>query len=125
MTHKQETPLQTFWPVLIIPIAIVEVFSVFSFTSPFGGELWSIRSDFENGNFGFDPMGLRPESAEEYKEMQTKVRVTQRNERRWRRWRRHGNREERIWPSHRSSCPFFTLPLSLRLVLRRSSTTGG
>ena len=117
--------MQTFWPVLIIPIAIVEVFSVFSFTSPFGGELWSIRSDFENGNFGFDPMGLRPESAEEYKEMQTKVRVTQRNERRWRRWRRHGNREERIWPSHRSSCPFFTLPLSLRLVLRRSSTTGG
>ena len=37
---------------------------------PFGGgEMWSIRSDFESGNFGFDPLGLRPESAEEYKEM--------------------------------------------------------
>ena len=31
--------------------------------------MWSIRSDFESGNFGFDPLGLRPESAEEYKEM--------------------------------------------------------
>ena len=68
-----QTPLQTFWPVLIVPIAIIETFSVFSFVSPFGGEFWSIRSDFENGDFGFDPMGLRPETPEEFKEMQTKV----------------------------------------------------
>ena len=72
----QETPLQTFWPIIVIPIAIFEVFSIFSFNTPFGGgELWSIRSDFENGDFGFDPMGLEPETAEEFKEMQTKVRL--------------------------------------------------
>ena len=36
------------------------------------GEIFSIRSDFEPGDFGFDPLGLRPESPEEVKEMQTK-----------------------------------------------------
>ena len=69
----QETPLQAFWPAVVVPIAIVEVFSVFSFNSPIGGgEPWTIRSDFESGNLGFDPLGLRPESEAEFKEMQTK-----------------------------------------------------
>ena len=69
----QETPLQAFWPFAVVPVAIIEVFSVFSFNSPFGGgEMWSIRSDFESGDFAFDPLGLRPESPEEFKEMQTK-----------------------------------------------------
>ena len=53
-------------------IAVLEIFSVFSFNSPFGGEPWSIRSDYESGDLGFDPLGLKPESAEEFKEMQTK-----------------------------------------------------
>ena len=51
----QETPLQTFWPAVMITISVFEVFSVFSFNSPFGGETWSIRSDHEPGNLGFDP----------------------------------------------------------------------
>ena len=45
---------------------------MFTFNSPFGGELWSIRSDYENGDFGFDPAGLKPTDAAELKEMQTK-----------------------------------------------------
>merc|ERR1711990_595160 len=49
-----------------------EVFSVFSFNSPFGGELWTIRSDYEPGNLGFDPLGLKPEKAADLAEMQTK-----------------------------------------------------
>ena len=49
-----------------------QVFSVFSFNSPFGGEPWSIRSDYESGDLGFDPLGLKPTSAAEYKEMATK-----------------------------------------------------
>ena len=68
----QETPLQTFWPAVVAVIAVAEVFSVFSFNSPFGGEPWSIRSDYTNGDLGFDPLGLKPESAAELKEMQTK-----------------------------------------------------
>lgn len=69
----QETPLETFWPLLVPVIGFLEVFSVFSFNSPFlGGEPWSIRADWESGNLGFDPLGLRPESPEEFKTLQTK-----------------------------------------------------
>lgn len=68
----QETPLQTFWPAVMIVLSVLEVFSVFSFNSPFGGELWTIRSDYESGDLGFDPLGLKPSSAAEYKEMATK-----------------------------------------------------
>ena len=56
----QQTPLQTFWPAVVFLIATIEVYSVFSFNSPFGGEPWSIRSDHEAGDLGFDPVGLKP-----------------------------------------------------------------
>ena len=36
------------------------------------GESWSIRSDYANGDFGFDPLNLKPASPAEFKEMQTK-----------------------------------------------------
>tara|TARA_B110001452_G_scaffold123525_1_gene102426 strand:- start:1492 stop:2118 length:627 start_codon:yes stop_codon:yes gene_type:complete len=68
----QQTPLQKFWPAVVLAIAVFEVFSVFTFNSPFGGELWTIRSDYENGDLGFDPLGLKPTSAAEYKDMATK-----------------------------------------------------
>merc|ERR1711881_134786 len=68
----QETPLQTFWPAVAVAIAIPEVFSVFSFNSPFGGQPWSIRSDYATGDLGFDPLGLKPTDPAELKEMQTK-----------------------------------------------------
>jgi hypothetical protein len=68
----QETPLQTFWGVVTFAIAILEVFSVFSFNSPLGGQPWSIRSDHEPGNLGFDPLGLKPTDPKELLEMQNK-----------------------------------------------------
>lgn len=68
----QETPLQTFWGLVVLAIAIPEVFSVFSFNSPLGGEPWSVRSDHEPGNIGFDPLNLKPTDPKELKEMQTK-----------------------------------------------------
>jgi len=68
----QETPLQPFWPAVVVLISVAEVFSVFSFESPFGGETWAIRSDHAPGDFGFDPLGLKPADAVELKEMQTK-----------------------------------------------------
>ena len=34
----QQTPLQQFWPAVVLVIALFEVFSVFTFNSPFGGE---------------------------------------------------------------------------------------
>merc|ERR1712046_402784 len=68
----QETPLQTFWPVVMLFISIAEVLSVFSFESPFRGELWAIRSDHPAGNFGFAPLHLKPSGGAELKEMATK-----------------------------------------------------
>merc|ERR1719191_2455081 len=42
----QETPLQPFWPLVVLTIAVAEVFSVFSFKRPTDG-VWEIRSDYE------------------------------------------------------------------------------
>ena len=68
----QETPLQAFWPAVVLAIAIPEIFSVFSFESPFGGEPWTIRRDHVAGDLGFDPLGLKPEDPLELAAMQTK-----------------------------------------------------
>jgi light-harvesting complex I chlorophyll a/b binding protein 4 len=53
----QETPLQTFWPSVLLAVAAVEVFSVFTFKDPFAtGEFWSMLDDRDPGNFGFQPV---------------------------------------------------------------------
>jgi hypothetical protein len=74
----QETPLQTFWPYVVFAIALPEISSVFTFVDPNdsksigdGGQ-WLIRDDHEPGDFGFDPLNLKPEDPDELKEMQTK-----------------------------------------------------
>ena len=74
----QQTPLQTFWPVVVGVIAIAEVFSVFTFQNPASyvngepAEPWTMRLDHEAGDLGFDPMGLKPTDPKEFAEMQTK-----------------------------------------------------
>jgi len=68
----QETPLQDATPVVVFIFLIHELLSVFTFNSPFGGELWTIRSDYANGDLDWDPLGLKPSSPSELKEMQTK-----------------------------------------------------
>lgn len=66
----QETPLQSFWPAVVIAIAVPEIFSVFTFQSPFGGETWSMRTDHEAGDLGFDPAGLKPAGGRDLLAMQ-------------------------------------------------------
>lgn len=68
----QETPLQTALPAVAALIGVHEVLSVFTFNSPIGGELFSIRSDYRSGDLGWDPLGLRPSDPLEYKDMQSK-----------------------------------------------------
>merc|ERR1719238_553527 len=76
----QQTPLQSFWPAVVFAIAIPEIFSVFTFETPAlfsglgtkPGDTWSIRSDFESGDLGFDPLGLKPTDPAELLAMQNK-----------------------------------------------------
>ena len=68
----QETPLQTFWPAVMILISTVEVFSVFTFQNPAGSQPWAINLDHKAGDLGFDPLGLKPKTEAGLKEMQTK-----------------------------------------------------
>ena len=68
----QQTPLQTFWPVVVALIAVIEVFSIFpAFENP-NIEGWAIKSDHVAGDYGFDPLGLKPTDPAELMEMQTK-----------------------------------------------------
>jgi len=67
----QASPLEQFWPTVVAAIAIPEIFSVFSFQEP-GEHPWEIKEDHKSGDFGFDPLGLKPTDPEELKQMQTK-----------------------------------------------------
>jgi len=67
----QASPLQQFWPTVVAAIAIPELFSVFSFEDP-GENAWTIKKSHEAGDFGFDPLGLKPKDPVELKKMQTK-----------------------------------------------------
>ena len=67
-----KTPLADFWPVWMLPILFWEVLSIFTFNSPFGGELFSIRSDYASGDLGFDPLNLAPQDPMAFKDMQSK-----------------------------------------------------
>merc|ERR1711998_238807 len=75
----QQTPLQTFWPIVVAAIAIPEVFSVFSFENPASrdeagnpAQPWTIKKTHSPGDLGFDPLNLKPTNPTELKEMQTK-----------------------------------------------------
>merc|ERR1719460_1569563 len=75
----QATPLQALWPLVVFAISISEVFSVFTFEKPFVrdadgklGDLWSIPESHVAGDFGFDPLGLKPKTEAELAAMQTK-----------------------------------------------------
>jgi len=72
----QQTPLQNFWPAVVAALAVPEIFSVFSFQQPKNlnrwEESWTMKSDHQPGDLGFDPLGLKPTDAVEFKEMQTK-----------------------------------------------------
>jgi hypothetical protein len=69
----QQTPLQTFWPVVVLYVGIVEIFSVFTFENPFGeGGFFALKDDRVPGDFGWDPMDMYPTDPAGRLEMQTK-----------------------------------------------------
>merc|ERR1711879_351938 len=69
----QETPLEQLWYVVLGVLFATETASIESF-QPLqdGGAVWEMRTDRAPGDFGFDPLGLKPSNEEEFKELQTK-----------------------------------------------------
>jgi hypothetical protein len=69
----QETPLEQLWYVVLGVLFATELASIESF-QPLGegGAVWEMRTDRAPGDFGFDPLGLKPANEEEFNELQTK-----------------------------------------------------
>ena len=69
----QQTPLETFWPIVVGAIGITESASaITTFKNP-QDALWELKDDYVGGgDLGFDPLGIKPEDPDELKEMQTK-----------------------------------------------------
>mmetsp|Transcript_2844 Transcript_2844/g.8577 ORF Transcript_2844/g.8577 Transcript_2844/m.8577 type:complete len:210 (-) Transcript_2844:93-722(-) len=74
----QETPLQIFWPAVVMAIGLQEASSVFTFQRPFdffyveASAPWLIKTDHSPGDLKFDPLGLKPTDPAELLEMETK-----------------------------------------------------
>lgn len=54
----QQSPLEIFWPVVVLAIAVPEIYSVQTFCQlSDGGQPWAIRADGRiSGDFDFDPL---------------------------------------------------------------------
>ena len=60
----QATPLQTFWPIVVGGLLLIEAgSSLVVFADPTEGKLWTLKDGYENGDLGFDPLGLGKDSA--------------------------------------------------------------
>merc|ERR1712113_201927 len=69
----QQTELQNFWTAIVAAIAIPEVYSVFVYEQPSdGAEEWTMRTDRLPGDFGFDPLRLKPDNPEKFLALQNK-----------------------------------------------------
>merc|ERR1712187_754060 len=65
----QLTPLQDFWPAVLIAVAIPESVSLATLDTK---EWWQIKSGRTPGDLGFDPLGLKPKGTTEFRDMQDK-----------------------------------------------------
>jgi hypothetical protein len=69
----QETPLQTFWPAVLLAIAIPEMYSVFTFENPENKRWWTMKDEGrEPGDFNWDPLRLKPAMYQQFQELQNK-----------------------------------------------------
>jgi light-harvesting complex I chlorophyll a/b binding protein 4 len=68
----QQTPLEQFWPIVVLAIAIPEVLTFGNYDTTDTGALWILKEDTVPGDLGYDPLGLKPKDPEGFKEMQNK-----------------------------------------------------
>jgi len=67
----QLTPLQTFWPLVVLAVGLFETFSISTFKDLKDGT-WELKDDHISGNLGFDPLGLKPTDPKKYLDIQNK-----------------------------------------------------
>jgi len=64
---------QGFWEPLLIAIGLAESYRVsLAWATPKGEGFNALKDDYDMGDLGFDPLGLRPTESEAWKELQTK-----------------------------------------------------
>jgi hypothetical protein len=75
----QETPLQQFWPAVLLAVGALELASITTFEQPFDKfsgyaikKGWSIKDGRIPGDLGYDPLGLKPTDPKEFEIMQNK-----------------------------------------------------
>lgn len=67
----QLTPLQTYWPIVLLAIGALESISIATFKNLPDGT-WELKENHISGDLGFDPLGLRPTDPEKYARIQNK-----------------------------------------------------
>merc|ERR1711976_82419 len=75
----QATPLQVFWPAVLVALTVLEYPAIGTFKAPVNEDgtyidrdSFAISADRVPGDIGFDPLGLKPSDPEEFLEMQNK-----------------------------------------------------
>jgi light-harvesting complex I chlorophyll a/b binding protein 4 len=68
----QQTPLNAFWWAAAASLALPEVLSFDKYDTSDTGKLWILKDDAVPGDLGYDPLGLKPKTDAEFKEMQNK-----------------------------------------------------
>jgi len=75
----QATPLQVFWPAVLVALTILEYPAIGTFKPPVNEDgtyidrdAFAISADRVPGDLGFDPLGLKPSDPAEFLEMQNK-----------------------------------------------------
>lgn len=68
----QQVP-SPFWEVVLLFVAVAEAGRAsLGWNPPSGETMFTLRDSYTPGDLGFDPLGLKPTNAAEYKEMATK-----------------------------------------------------
>lgn len=68
----QATPLQRFWPLVLLVLSWIEISTAIETFKPPGEAPWTLKDDYASGDLGFDPLGLKPKTPAGLREMQTK-----------------------------------------------------
>ena len=69
----QQTPLQTFWPLVILAIGVIELNTIKNYKDIFNkGEPWALEDTYVPGDLSFDPLGIKPSDETELESLKNK-----------------------------------------------------